>query len=265
MRECAACGSAFTWPMPTQDDTLGRYSTDWFEREYLPSYGVDPHNPSVAHLAPRHSQELKLANRFRKLNRLLDIGAGAGLFLVTARDAGWQVDGVEISEYGPRYAQEQFGIGVVHGTLETAAFPADSFDVVFLQDTIEHVSEPVGLMCEVSRVLRPGGAVILSTPNYGGIVRRTLGSQWALVSPAEHVHLFTLRGVLRLFECSGFAADRLESDIDANAQLLHGEPTLASKMLERVIRQFKARMHGRMLLYRMALGDRIDAIGVKQG
>src|SRR3954466_6531415 len=198
MFKCTNCHGVFTFPMVSQTDTLERYSQRWFEQEYLPSYGIDPQQPSLAHLSARYRAELAPLELFRKAGRLLDVGAGAGLFLASARSAGWEVAGVEIAEYGPLYAKRHFDLAIVKGTLQDANFPSEHFDVVMLQDTIEHVLDPQSLLKQVYRVLRLGGAVILSTPNYDSLSRRLLGKRWALISPAEHVHLFTLKSLLWL-------------------------------------------------------------------
>jgi 2-polyprenyl-3-methyl-5-hydroxy-6-metoxy-1,4-benzoquinol methylase len=179
--------------MLTQDDTLDRYSQSWFEQEYLPSYGIDPQNPSLTHLAARYNEELGPANLFRQTNRLLDVGAGAGLFLASARAAGWDVEGVEIAGYGPVYAQKHFDLHIVHGTLHDAQFPDDHFDIVMLQDTIEHVSDPLELLTEVCRVLRPGGGVILSTPNVDSLVRRVLAHAGHL-SARVNMFIYSIHG-----------------------------------------------------------------------
>jgi 2-polyprenyl-3-methyl-5-hydroxy-6-metoxy-1,4-benzoquinol methylase len=261
--QCSTCQLAFTYPMVTQDRALERYTQRWFEQEYLPAYGVDPHHPSVAHLAPRHNAELAPAERFRQLNRLLDIGAGAGLFLANARLAGWQVAGVEIAEYGPVYARKHFGLDLIHGTLHDASFPNEYFDVVMLQDTIEHVTHPRELLQEINRALRPGGALILSTPNFDSLGRRLLGAAWALMNPLEHLHLFNMRAMVRLFEVTGFAAFRLETDAHVNLNYVHGEQTRRIRAIQRLLSRIN-RPQLRPLLYKLSLGDTINAIAVKQ-
>src|SRR5262249_56816817 len=101
MFQCRNCEVVFTFPMIAQNDALARYSQHWFEQEYLPSFGIDPYHPSLTHLSARYQAELAPLERFSQFGRLLDIGAGAGLFLATARAAGWQVEGVEVASYGP--------------------------------------------------------------------------------------------------------------------------------------------------------------------
>jgi 2-polyprenyl-3-methyl-5-hydroxy-6-metoxy-1,4-benzoquinol methylase len=263
MYQCRSCHVVFTHPMVTQDRALERYTKRWFEQEYLPAYGVDPQHPSVAHLAARHNAELAPAYPFRQLNRLLDVGAGAGLFLANARLAGWQVAGVEIAEYGPVYARQHFGLDLIHGTIHDACFPNEHFDVVMLQDTIEHVTHPRELLEEINRILRPGGALILSTPNFDSLGRRLLGATWSLMNPLEHLHLFNMRAMLRLFEATRFAPYRLETDAYVNPNYAHGEQTRRIRAIQRLLSQTNRPQLG-PLLYKLSLGDTLSAIAVKQ-
>jgi 2-polyprenyl-3-methyl-5-hydroxy-6-metoxy-1,4-benzoquinol methylase len=248
--------------MVSQADTLGRYSQQWFEQEYLPSYGIDPQQPSLAHLSARYSAELAPLELFRKLGRVLDVGAGAGLFLASARLAGWEVAGVEIAEYGPLYAKRHFDLAIVKGTLEDANFPPEHFDVVMLQDTLEHVLNPHSLLTQVYHVLRPGGAVILSTPNYDSLSRRILGKCWALISPAEHVHLFTLKSLLWLLTATKYRPYRLETDANITLGLVHGSITRSIRLRQQLLEVAKNPTL-KPLLYKYSLGDEIHSIAVK--
>jgi 2-polyprenyl-3-methyl-5-hydroxy-6-metoxy-1,4-benzoquinol methylase len=262
MFKCQNCQGIFTFPMISQTDTLERYSQRWFEQEYLPSYGIDPHQPALAHLSARYRAELAPLELFRKTGRLLDVGAGAGLFLASARSTGWEVAGVEIAEYGPIYAKRHFDLSIVHGTLQDANFPSEYFDVVVLQDTIEHVIDPHSLLKQVHSVLRPGGAVILSTPNYDSLSRRLLGTRWALISPAEHVHLFTLKSLLWLLIATKYQPYRLETDANISSGLVHGSITSSIRLRQQLLEVAK-QLALKPLLYKYSLGDEIHSIAVK--
>lgn len=130
--------------------------------------------------------------------RLLDVGCGNGLFLEAASARGWEVAGVELSAAAAAAARERVGPRVTLGTLEEAEFQENTFDVVTLWEVIEHVSHPVRLLSEVRRVLRPGGMVLLSTPNAHSIFHRvahwsyilTLGS-WTF--PARRIYFSSHR------------------------------------------------------------------------
>src|SRR5262245_15144192 len=124
----------------------------------------------------------------RKLGRLLEIGCGQGMFLERARDAGWRVQGVEILEPVARRARER-GLEVFLGTLEEARFPAESFDAATMTEVIEHIVDPVPLLAEVARVLRPGGVAALATGNAGSWAARLRGGRWEYYRFGGHMHI----------------------------------------------------------------------------
>ena len=98
--------------------------------------------------------------------RLLDVGCGIGFFVKVARDAGWDAHGSEVSPVAVRIGREQLGLAQLHvGRVEDAGFVQGSFDAITLWDVIEHVPDPVSLLIELRRLLRPGGLLFVQTPN----------------------------------------------------------------------------------------------------
>jgi SAM-dependent methyltransferase len=127
-----------------------------------------------------------------KKGRLLDIGCGNGCFLALMRDAGWEVLGVDTDPVGAQLAQERRGVPVIVGTLADARLPADSFDAVTLDHVIEHVHDPFGLLAESYRVLRPGGLLVLTTPNVASLCHKLFHECWVHLDPPRHLYLFSL-------------------------------------------------------------------------
>jgi SAM-dependent methyltransferase len=139
----------------------------------------------------------------RRTGRLLDVGFGAGLILDAGRRAGWIVSGTEMSASAVAAAAAR-GLDVVHARLEEARFPAGAFDVVTVAEVLEHLVDPLSLLVEVRRVLRPGGLLWATTPHASGLSARLLGTRWSVVSPQEHVQLFTAAGMRTLLRRAGF-------------------------------------------------------------
>ena len=139
----------------------------------------------------------------RRTNRLLDVGFGAGTFLQAARRAGWNVAGVEVSLPAIEQARRD-GFDVFHGTLQDAAYAEASFDVVVATEIFEHLVSVRPLLDEIARVLRPGGLLWATTPNARGLSARVLGKAWSVVSPPEHLQLFSIAGVRSLLGAAGF-------------------------------------------------------------
>jgi 2-polyprenyl-3-methyl-5-hydroxy-6-metoxy-1,4-benzoquinol methylase len=130
----------------------------------------------------------------RDLNRWLDVGCGAGTLVEIAAGRGWEATGTEVSEAPVRLLRER-GFDVLHGELIDLDLPQGGFDVVSMIEVVEHLAEPDKMLEEVARLLRPGGALYLTTPNARGASARILGMRWSVLAPPEHLQLFSLSGI----------------------------------------------------------------------
>lgn len=147
----------------------------------------------------------KLADIANQRGRLLDVGCFEGQFLRVAQALGWQVVGTEISTMAASFARETCGLDVRIGALETLSLPAHSFDAVTFHDVVEHLPQPVHTLAEAARVLRPGGALYIWTPNFDSLTRRLfLGQQWGAVVFPWHLCYFTPATLTCAIEQAGF-------------------------------------------------------------
>lgn len=142
-------------------------------------------------------------DRFRKNNRLLDIGCGAGYLLVEAKKQEWQALGTEISEPAVEDLRAR-GLDVYQGDPAEMNSEHNSFDVVTCTEVIEHVAEPQELANSAFKLLRDGGLFWGTTPNGAGISARLLKESWSVVSPPEHIQLFSAKGLEAIFKRAGF-------------------------------------------------------------
>jgi SAM-dependent methyltransferase len=165
--------------------------------------------------APKPSQRKEYARilqgcaAYRRRNRLLEIGCGDGLFLVTATAAGWQCSGVDIMPAAARFAREERGLDVRPGELFDAAFGDGEFDVVYMNEVIEHLVEPVALMREVRRVLRPEGLALVRTGNARSWSARWRGPQWFYYKRfgrLGHIRFYSPQAARALAAAAGFAS-----------------------------------------------------------
>jgi 2-polyprenyl-3-methyl-5-hydroxy-6-metoxy-1,4-benzoquinol methylase len=125
--------------------------------------------------------------------RLLDIGCGNGRFIARMKKLGWNVVGVEPDPEAAKIALKHFGISVYVGTLERVKLPSDSFDAITMNDVIEHVDDPISLLQECYRILKPSGKLIITTPNIESLGHRIFGVSWRELDPPRHFYLFSLR------------------------------------------------------------------------
>jgi len=158
----------------------------------------------------RHMKPLTQAARsylpYKRNGFLLDVGCGFGAFLGAAKSVGWKACGVEVASLPASVAARYHN--VFQGYLSDAPYERDSFDVVRLNNVIEHASSPRALVHDIGRVLRPGGLLYISTPNVDSWSMALQRERWRYVGES-HIYLMGLKTLRRLLETEGFKVVRL--------------------------------------------------------
>jgi SAM-dependent methyltransferase len=164
---CRNCGLGYLNPRPTAEEVARYYPSEYFGER-------------AAHGARYQRFARYLPNTGR---RLLDIGTARGDFLALMRDRGWTVTGIEpFADAGNPY---QLEIHKQHFPDE-CDLPDESYDVVTAWAVFEHLHDPARAFEECSRLLRPGGLLIVQVPNL-----RSIHSRWALQEDVpRHLYFF---------------------------------------------------------------------------
>ncbi len=210
---CGGCGLVYVNPRPARAVIEASYEEEFFLDEYRAVYGLDyvEDAPNIRRIA---RERLGMIERFRPGGSLLDVGCAAGFLLDEARGRGWAVQGVEVSRYASAYARDVLRLPVVTGTLESAGFPAERFDAVVCYYVLEHLPNPLTLVQEIARILRPGGLVSVAVPNLAGLYARLRRREWLREREIHRGHLyeFTPRTLRKVLERAGFRIRHLTSD-----------------------------------------------------
>lgn len=204
--QCSHCSHIYPQPMPIVTDPNALY------------HGVDEyfvnHDPTTKIERSRSLLE-SLSRHSGFVGRMLDIGAGRGEMLYTAKQLGWEAHGVEASEEFASYARETYGVNVMSSTLQDAHYPDAWFDLVTLGAVLEHLYHPKQILQEVHRILKPDGLVWVDVPNEESLYNKIAnlyfklqGKNWvSQLSPTfepYHVQGFTQRSLQALLENTGF-------------------------------------------------------------
>lgn len=122
--------------------------------------------------------------------RVLDVGCGFGQSLGYHTVRGCDVYGVEADENISRVV-EKFGFKVHIGLFDDTVYSREFFDYITMDQVIEHVTDPITTLRGVSRILKPSGTVILSTPNARSMGARLFGKRWINWHIPYHQQFFT--------------------------------------------------------------------------
>jgi SAM-dependent methyltransferase len=135
---------------------------------------------------------------------LLDVGTGIGILLAAAREAGYTIQGVELSPWASAFAREEKQLNVLDGTLSEVSLNSGQYDVVVLNHVLEHVDNPRELLTEARRVLADDGLLVVGVPNVACLMRSLRGSRWVSLRPEEHIWHFAPQTLRRLLYETGF-------------------------------------------------------------
>jgi 2-polyprenyl-3-methyl-5-hydroxy-6-metoxy-1,4-benzoquinol methylase len=147
-------------------------------------------------------QVFKLSARQR--GRLLDVGCGAGDAMQRMKKLGWLVEGVDFDENAVLCARSK-GLEVRIGSLEQQCYPEDTFDAIVMSHVLEHLSNPRSVLRECRRILKPGGQLVLTTPNALSWCHNNYKKDWIHLDPPRHLHIFTPTALRQLSERLGWS------------------------------------------------------------
>jgi SAM-dependent methyltransferase len=200
LAECAECAARYFRPMPTADELNNFYSNqyyggDWYKQQ---GWGMAFAGSFLRGLPP---------------GRFLDVGCGLGFFLDgIRRHSAWKVCGVEFSPSAVAYANRELELDVRQGELSEVGFPDGHFDYLHVCNVLEHVTDPVRLLGECRRIIKPDGTLHLRVPN--GVVDSLdlinfyRSRQRPALSPSGHLFFFPRQTLLRMFDEAGFTVEK---------------------------------------------------------
>jgi 2-polyprenyl-3-methyl-5-hydroxy-6-metoxy-1,4-benzoquinol methylase len=251
------CGLVWLDPMPMEQDIHKAYANyhtheaplvprdSWLRRTYnfvkqgylAAKYGYRPLTSGwqkalglLMYLIPSRravvdAQVLFLSSK--EGGTLLDLGCGNGHTLAWMAALGWQVQGLDTDLAAVEVARSK-GFNVRQGSLQSQEFTTASFDAIFMGHVMEHVHDPLALIKECYRVLKPGGRLIVITPNIRSWGHRFYKSDWRGLEPPRHLQIFARPSLSRLSSMAGFARCECRAITRGAADIL-----LASRLLKR--------------------------------
>lgn len=191
--ECSTCNLRFVNPTKSSTLVLGKYKR-FKDLQY------------ESERSGRQDNQTRILKRLNMLNKnkgkLLDIGCATGSFMELAQNDGWKAWGVDPSRWATSIAKKRH-LNAKEGTVKSAKFNKDYFDVIVCIDVIEHVLQPKKLLEETKRILKKGGTLCIVTPDSGSVIPRLLKEKWWHIRP-DHIFYFSKQTILNLLTIVGF-------------------------------------------------------------
>jgi len=208
---CNACGHLMTSPSLVEDELGSLYST-YYPRKHVVTADLVAAAKEVASPWTRlyrwwggtNNQGQYMVSRGQVM---LDVGCGSGLSLLEAQGFGAEAYGIEADPNIRRIADE-LGLRVHIGSLHDQPFPGVSFDLIVLNQVIEHIPNPGRALTALKERLKPNGRLVLVFPNRRSFWQRLSGSKWINWHIPYHLHHFDANGFSVFAQRNGFQVIR---------------------------------------------------------
>ncbi|MBY3152895.1 class I SAM-dependent methyltransferase [Rhizobium laguerreae] len=181
IKRCVSCGHMTTTPPLTEEDLPGLYSTYYPRREVdfsaIEREAALVNKPFAAFnrwMAGTDHQGHYLAQPGEKV---LDVGCGSCISLLEMRNKGIESWGIE-ADPNVRTIADHFGLQVHIGNIYDLPFPDMKFDLIVLNQVLEHVPDPSAMLQAVRKRLTPQGRVIMAFPNTGSFHHKIWKDRW---------------------------------------------------------------------------------------
>jgi 2-polyprenyl-3-methyl-5-hydroxy-6-metoxy-1,4-benzoquinol methylase len=206
--QCQDCGLCFTNPRPTVR-SIAQFYPDDYRPHQMRKRGARPRWLRWPHWWPAGENYRKVLPVHGR-GRLLDFGCGGGSYLQRMQSQGWEVTGLDFSASTVARLRSELGLTVLAGTLPHPDLrEPETFDVITMWQSLEHVHEPMKVLRAAHRLLAPGGKLVVAVPNVDSLPFRWFGQAWSGLDLPRHLTHFAPWTLRLMLHRSGFRTGRV--------------------------------------------------------
>lgn len=241
---CSSCGALYANPRATVESLRNLYaSRDFFE-------GSEPGGDHLNYfsfiadeqfLRKTARQRIARIRRYCPTGRMLEVASAAGFFLVEARQAGYQVTGVEFSRVLAAYDEKRWSVNVIPQSVEEIDLPAQAYDIIASWGVMTIIQDPVAYIRKVHRALKPGGVWAFNTYYHDGIWPRLVDKRWDILT-VNLSQIYTRRLLLDIVSREGFTLLERRRDTPYTSLIKLADKlsqTLGLRSLPRVLQRLR--------------------------
>ena len=248
---CAKCGLLWLNPSPTKEDAHKTYRTYYthsasnknlnslprklFDRlkntyihqkygyDFKPNF-IDIIASKLIYLYPgrRADFDFNVFYLNKKNNgTLLDVGCGSGIFIENMANLGWNAEGIDFDKSAVLNAQSK-GLKVNFGDLKSQNIKENSFDAITMSHVLEHVYDPITLLKECLKILKPNGKLMIATPNNQSLAHKIYKINWFPLDPPRHLFIFNPQNLIQIAKLAGFKKLSVQTSIRGGAGIFVG-------------------------------------------
>lgn len=206
---CSECGLYYLNPRPNSKSIKSFYQKEYYHGG-LNSTGYSNYSILQTDLELEAKKRLTVIKQYVNKGKLIDIGCGYGHFLNEAKQAGFQVMGLDISEEAIKQLKLRYGIPGQTGEVKKGFLAKSRFEVITAWDVVEHLPNPKISFKAIASIQKTNGYLFLTTPSVDSIDAKLLGKYWyGFKRIPEHLYFFSEKQMSLYLEQLGYKIIRI--------------------------------------------------------
>lgn len=178
-------------------------SKSLYKKDYFMGKEYQNYKDEEVALSKNFQDRIKKIKKYKKHGYLLEIGSAFGFFLNEAKKY-FKVEGIDVDLDVVKISRKITKSRIKQGDFLYTKYDNNSFDVVCMLDTIEHLREPQKFIQKANRILKKGGVLVIETGDIDTLLPKIQKEKWRLITPPYHLQYFSRRTLAKLLEKNGF-------------------------------------------------------------
>jgi len=217
--------------IPTAEELSAYYAERYYQQEksgFRRSYPPEEHDWIRIKLVQKHAAVTSLIGQ--RSGSMLDVGCGEGFAMAFFRNQGWMVSGIDFSEEGLLAMNPDLRSALLTGDvfqlLDEAIATGQRYDLVWLGNVLEHVTDPLGLLNSLNQLVAADGLLVVTVPNDGSRLHEQLFESAQIperfwIAIPDHISYFDAQSLTSAAEACGWSCARMISDFPIDWFLTH--------------------------------------------
>ena len=219
---------------PTLEELQDYYANKYYQESSSTSYAPNYSKDELEYFRVRNERYYSVAQKIRKTKVIagsfLDVGCGEGYGLSYFKEQGYIVKGLDFSSSGVLSQNpdclNELVTGDLFKLLKFEIKSKNTYDIIYLQNVLEHVINPIDLLCDLHSILSLDGVIVLTVPNDFSVVqeeamkRKHIDKEFWIGLP-DHLSYFEKNSLVNICKATGFNVCDLLGDFPIDWYLYH--------------------------------------------
>lgn len=164
--QCKKCGLGYVIPQPSSEEI----KTLYVEEYQLFTKDNEKSGKRRKERWHEEGKKIEYIEKYKYKGKILEVGPGFGVFMEVAKNNGWDVFGVELNKYYYNYLKNDLKLNVINSTLKEADYEENFFDVINMDNVLEHMATPKEELAIGYKILKKGGVILVQVPNFDNLL-----------------------------------------------------------------------------------------------